>query len=158
MSIYIKYSTRVCKFGSYVNFQIGKVHLTQTMSNNAVIYVLFIIILTDLLRRLSKSQDTVFCGRIQLFLARFFPLDEKSGKPYNINILWYNILSKSKVVGCVVQQKKKMHKGLCVSPAVNFVTCYVTLFAWLTRAILNLVAVWGEYMSIKMLIGLCVQM
>ncbi|XP_072018031.1 THO complex subunit 1-like [Amphiura filiformis] len=33
----------------------------------------------DLLRRLSKSQDTVFCGRIQLFLARFFPLDEKSG-------------------------------------------------------------------------------
>ncbi|XP_041483923.1 THO complex subunit 1-like [Lytechinus variegatus] len=33
----------------------------------------------DLLRRLSKSQDMVFCGRIQLFLARFFPLDEKSG-------------------------------------------------------------------------------
>ncbi|XP_022102620.1 THO complex subunit 1-like isoform X2 [Acanthaster planci] len=33
----------------------------------------------DLLRRLSKSQNTVFCGRIQLFLARFFPLDEKSG-------------------------------------------------------------------------------
>ncbi|XP_071964290.1 THO complex subunit 1-like [Antedon mediterranea] len=33
----------------------------------------------DLLRRLSKSQNTVFCGRIQLFLARFFPLDERSG-------------------------------------------------------------------------------
>lgn len=33
----------------------------------------------DLLRRLSKSHDTVFCGRIQLFLAKFFPLDEKSG-------------------------------------------------------------------------------
>lgn len=33
----------------------------------------------DLLRRLSKSLDTVFCGRIQLFLARLFPLDEKSG-------------------------------------------------------------------------------
>uniref|UniRef100_A0A087Y1U4 THO complex 1 n=1 Tax=Poecilia formosa TaxID=48698 RepID=A0A087Y1U4_POEFO len=28
----------------------------------------------DLLRRLSKSQNTVFCGRIQLFLARLFPL------------------------------------------------------------------------------------
>ena len=33
----------------------------------------------DLLRRLSKSQDTVFCGRILLFLARLLPLDEKSG-------------------------------------------------------------------------------
>ncbi|XP_078120167.1 THO complex subunit 1 [Sander vitreus] len=33
----------------------------------------------DLLRRLSKSQNTVFCGRIQLFLARLFPLSEKSG-------------------------------------------------------------------------------
>uniref|UniRef100_A0A8C9T9Q6 THO complex 1 n=1 Tax=Scleropages formosus TaxID=113540 RepID=A0A8C9T9Q6_SCLFO len=35
--------------------------------------------LCDLLRRLSKSQNTVFCGRIQLFLARLFPLSEKSG-------------------------------------------------------------------------------
>ncbi|KAL3868154.1 hypothetical protein ACJMK2_040988 [Sinanodonta woodiana] len=32
----------------------------------------------DLLRRLSKSQNTVFCGRIQMFLARLFPLSEKS--------------------------------------------------------------------------------
>ena len=32
----------------------------------------------DLLRRLSASQSTVFCGRIQLFLARLFPLNEKS--------------------------------------------------------------------------------
>ncbi|KAK2556224.1 THO complex subunit 1 [Acropora cervicornis] len=33
----------------------------------------------DLLRRLSTSQNTIFCGRIQLFLARLFPLSEKSG-------------------------------------------------------------------------------
>ncbi len=33
----------------------------------------------DLLRRLSKSQNTVFCGRIQLFLTSLFPLSEKSG-------------------------------------------------------------------------------
>uniref|UniRef100_A0A8C7KWG5 THO complex 1 n=1 Tax=Oncorhynchus kisutch TaxID=8019 RepID=A0A8C7KWG5_ONCKI len=33
----------------------------------------------DLMRRLYKSQNTVFCGRIQLFLARLFPLSEKSG-------------------------------------------------------------------------------
>lgn len=32
----------------------------------------------DILRRLSKSQNTIFCGRIQLFLARLFPLEEKS--------------------------------------------------------------------------------
>lgn len=35
--------------------------------------------LADILKRLSKPQDTVFCGRIQLFLARLFPLTEKSG-------------------------------------------------------------------------------
>lgn len=32
----------------------------------------------DILKRLSKSQNTVFCGRIQLFLSRLFPLSEKS--------------------------------------------------------------------------------
>ncbi|ESP02473.1 hypothetical protein LOTGIDRAFT_138363 [Lottia gigantea] len=32
----------------------------------------------DLIRRLSKSQNTVFCGRIQLFLSRLFPLSERS--------------------------------------------------------------------------------
>lgn len=33
----------------------------------------------DLLRRLSRSQNTVFCGRILLFLAKFFPFSERSG-------------------------------------------------------------------------------
>jgi len=33
----------------------------------------------DLLRRLSRSQNTVFCGRILLFLAKFFPISERSG-------------------------------------------------------------------------------
>ena len=32
----------------------------------------------DIMRRLSKSQNNVFCGRILLFLARLFPLEEKS--------------------------------------------------------------------------------
>jgi len=36
-------------------------------------------ICNDLLRRLSRTQDTVFCGRILLFLARFFPFSERSG-------------------------------------------------------------------------------
>lgn len=33
----------------------------------------------DLLRRLSQSQQTIFCGRILLFLAKFFPFSERSG-------------------------------------------------------------------------------
>ena len=33
----------------------------------------------DLLRRLSRFQNTLFCGRILVFLARFFPLFERSG-------------------------------------------------------------------------------
>lgn len=33
----------------------------------------------DLLRRLSRSQNTVFCGRILLFLAKYFPFSERSG-------------------------------------------------------------------------------
>ncbi|GFR12495.1 THO complex subunit 1 [Trichonephila clavata] len=33
----------------------------------------------DLLKRLSRSQNTVFCGRILMFLAHIFPLSERSG-------------------------------------------------------------------------------
>ena len=32
----------------------------------------------EFLRRLSRSQNTILCGRIQLFLARLFPMSEKS--------------------------------------------------------------------------------
>ena len=35
--------------------------------------------ISDLLRRLSRTQNTVFCGRILLFLAKFFPFSERSG-------------------------------------------------------------------------------
>ena len=49
----------------------------------------------DLLRRLSSAQNTVFCGRIQLFLAQLFPLSEKSAlnlmSHFNLeNITTYN--------------------------------------------------------------------
>ena len=33
----------------------------------------------NLLRRLSKAQNTVLCGRISLFLARSVPFDDRSG-------------------------------------------------------------------------------
>ncbi|XP_048255677.1 THO complex subunit 1-like [Haliotis rufescens] len=52
----------------------------------------------DLIRRLSKSQNTVFCGRIQLFLSRLFPLSEKSAlnlmSQFNLdNVTVYNVKS-----------------------------------------------------------------
>ena len=40
--------------------------------------ILLLRMCNDLLRRLSAPQNTVFCGRIQLFLAQLFPLSEKS--------------------------------------------------------------------------------
>ncbi|XP_028593063.2 THO complex subunit 1 [Podarcis muralis] len=58
----------------------------------------------DLLRRLSKSQNTVFCGRIQLFLARLFPLSEKSGlnlqSQFNLeNVTVYNTSEQDSTLG-----------------------------------------------------------
>nr|XP_003219703.1 PREDICTED: THO complex subunit 1 [Anolis carolinensis] len=58
----------------------------------------------DLLRRLSKSQNTVFCGRIQLFLARLFPLSEKSGlnlqSQFNLeNITVFNTIEQESTLG-----------------------------------------------------------
>lgn len=51
--------------------------------------MVFLSICIDLLRRLSKSQNTVFCGRIQLFLARLFPLSEKSGRITNNRFFFF---------------------------------------------------------------------
>lgn len=33
----------------------------------------------DMLKRLSRTIDTQFCGRINILLARSLPLNEKSG-------------------------------------------------------------------------------
>ncbi|XP_067943568.1 THO complex subunit 1-like isoform X2 [Watersipora subatra] len=56
---------KMAKWKSEPFFSKGKNHLLR-MCN-------------DILKKLSKSQNTIFCGRIQLFLARLFPLTEKSG-------------------------------------------------------------------------------
>ena len=37
-------------------------------------------ICNSLQRRLSRTQDTVFCGRILMFLASVTPLSDKSGE------------------------------------------------------------------------------
>lgn len=39
----------------------------------------------DLLRRLSQSQNNIFCGRIHIFLTRIFPISEKSALNLNSN-------------------------------------------------------------------------
>ncbi|XP_075441354.1 THO complex subunit 1 isoform X2 [Ascaphus truei] len=64
----------------------------------------------DLLRRLSKSQNTVFCGRIQLFLARLFPLSEKSGlnlqSQFNLeNVTVFNSNEQESTLGQQVEDK-----------------------------------------------------
>ncbi|XP_053323041.1 THO complex subunit 1 isoform X3 [Spea bombifrons] len=64
----------------------------------------------DLLRRLSKSQNTVFCGRIQLFLARLFPISEKSGlnlqSQFNLeNVTVYNVNEQESTLGQKVEDK-----------------------------------------------------
>ena len=57
--------------------------------------ILLLRMCNDLLRRLSSAQNTVFCGRIQLFLSRLFPLSEKSAlnlmSHFNLeNVTTYN--------------------------------------------------------------------
>lgn len=59
--------------------------------------ILLLRMCNELLRRLSSAQNTVFCGRIQLFLSRLFPLSEKSAlnlmSHFNLeNVTTYNKL------------------------------------------------------------------
>ena len=66
----------------------------------------------DLLRRLSRSQNTIFCGRIQLFLAHLFPLKEKSGlnlvSQFNVeNKTIYNLKSEFSPVAAATASLKK---------------------------------------------------
>ncbi|GBM63311.1 THO complex subunit 1 [Araneus ventricosus] len=57
--------SRVEIFKKDIFFKVCKNHLLRSCN--------------DLLKRLSRSQNTVFCGRILMFLAHIFPLSERSG-------------------------------------------------------------------------------
>ncbi|XP_055947752.1 THO complex subunit 1-like isoform X2 [Argiope bruennichi] len=57
--------SRVDIFKKDIFFKVCKNHLLRSCN--------------DLLKRLSRSQNTVFCGRILMFLAHIFPLSERSG-------------------------------------------------------------------------------
>ena len=58
-----------------------EIWMEPLLYNLAKIYLLRIC--NEFLRRLSRSQNTVLCGRIQLFLARLFPMSEKSALNLN---------------------------------------------------------------------------
>jgi len=37
----------------------------------------------ELIRRLSRTEDTVYCGRIMMFLANVYPISDRSGQNMN---------------------------------------------------------------------------
>lgn len=56
------------------NVQVWKEELFFTSCKNHLLRLC-----NDLLRRMSRTTATVFCGKILLFLAKFFPFSERSG-------------------------------------------------------------------------------
>ena len=68
--------------------------------------ILLLRMCNDLLRRLSSSQNTVFCGRIQLFLARLFPLSEKSALNLMSHFNLENVTTFSKHSDTETKQKQ----------------------------------------------------
>ena len=65
------YGRIITEFNSKVSTWRETVFFTSFTKNN------LLRICNDLLRRLSRTQNTVFCGRILLFLAKFFPFSER---------------------------------------------------------------------------------
>lgn len=65
----------------------------------------------DLLRRLSSAQNTIFCGRIQLFLARLFPLSEKSALNLMSHFNLDNITTYNKEAGKGAMEDTSMEGG-----------------------------------------------
>lgn len=67
----------------------------------------------DLLKRFSRAQNTVFCGRILLFLATFFPFSERSGlniiSEFNLeNLTEYDVDANDDVLESVQSENIQM--------------------------------------------------
>ena len=69
--------------------------------------ILLLRMCNDLLRRLSSAQNTVFCGRIQLFLARLFPLSEKSALNLMSHFNLENVTTYNKEAGMGEEKETK---------------------------------------------------
>jgi THO complex subunit 1 len=61
----------------------------------------------DLLRRLSQSQNNVFCGRIHIFLTRIFPISEKSALNLNSN---FNLENETKFEKFEIEENQEDNK------------------------------------------------
>lgn len=73
--------------------------------------ILLLRMCNDLLRRLSSAQNTVFCGRIQLFLARLFPLSEKSALNLMSHFNLENVTTYNKMAGVKVEEGEVVSSG-----------------------------------------------
>ena len=54
------------------------VRLTAGMEGGKGKALILLRLCNELLRRLSKAEDTIFCGRILIFLSKSFPIAERS--------------------------------------------------------------------------------
>ena len=54
-------------------------YLLQNMVPNRGKALIILRLCNELLRRLSKTKNTSFCGRILQFLANIYPMSERSG-------------------------------------------------------------------------------
>ena len=73
--------------------------------------ILLLRMCNDLLRRLSSAQNTVFCGRIQLFLARLFPLSEKSALNLMSHFNLENVTTFNKSAGMKIEDGAEVPSG-----------------------------------------------
>ncbi|KAF9103150.1 hypothetical protein BGX29_003708 [Mortierella sp. GBA35] len=62
---------------SYLESRVER--LTVNMVNGKGKYLTLLRLCNELLRRLSKAKNTVFCGRILMLLSRVFPITERGG-------------------------------------------------------------------------------
>ena len=81
--------------------------------------ILLLRMCNDLLRRLSSAQNTVFCGRIQLFLARLFPLSEKSALNLMSHFNLENVTTYNKKAGKEVDSEPKDEEAMDVEESLE---------------------------------------
>ena len=64
------------RFFEYLESRVER--LTANMEGGKGKALVLLRLCNELLRRLSKAEDTIFCGRILIFLSKSFPISERS--------------------------------------------------------------------------------